>query len=554
MANSTKRTPSYLTTNRVGTYVFQVRIPAHIRQKNPGIKSTLWQSLGTKDRSDALRRSKRMWLMFDGVFDQFEDPEDFTKAMKLKKGFDKAQRSGNQLGWEFIERLDDRELEHLEIVLQDRRELKSIFHQLKDENQRQKKTIDHLNAGESTRTYTVEQNPAIQVVVDKFMRDKLDNGVAESSEHWYQNKIQLFVDIIQIFNDGVMPCLSDITGKMLKSYASTMRRYPKSVKTMPKTRNLSQEALVALTKDNTREELEEQGIPVIAFATIEHHFTAVRELIRFAHENADKEDGDFEIKLKLTVNIKAPKKPKGQGRGSKPRIKFSQSDLAAMFNTGRYTTGKFKRNSEYWVPLIAALGGQSQAEVCQLYVSDVKQDRAGQWYIDINDQSCTNDKKDRDFKALKVDVDGRPRDVPIHHQLINLGFLDFVEWCRKKGQVRLFPEEVRSKQANAFDPYSKRFNRWRNDQLNITVDSKGQKKDFHSYRHTVSSVLMGMGCEEGIVNDIVGHGSAMRSETRKTYSDGAWLEVKAEWVNRIEYEVDWGKVVKWVDVALLAEN
>ena len=556
MAVKPPRIPVYLTTNRVGTYIFQVRIPRKIRQDNPAIKPTLWRSLGTKNRAEAIRRSKWMWIMFDKLSSKFSDPEVFGVAMKLLKEYDTHARGDWKTEVEpFLMGLGEEKNELLERALLIRGESVSEVLKLQEDNRRQQETIDYHNTGKTTRTYSDEQNPTIQVVVDRFMRDKLDAEVAESSENWYRSKVEQFASILEVLNEGRSPRLSEITGKMLSSYCDVLKRYPKNASSMPKTRHLTQRELVELSVEYSRKQLETQGIPVMSLSTIGHYFTAVRELLRYAHDKADVESGDFELSEKLIKQIKAPVRPKGQGRGSKPRIKFSQEDLVSMFNTGRYVTGTFKRNSEYWIPLLAAFGGQSQAELCQLHVSDVKQDReTGIWYLDINDQGGTDDRKHPHYKALKVDVDGRPRDVPIHHKLIELGFLDFVEQCRKNKQVRLFPEEHRGKQANSFDPYSKRFNRWRERELQIHVDSKGQKKDFHSYRHTVSGLIMGKGCHEGIANDIVGHGSTMRSETRKTYSDGTWLELKSEWINRIEYNLDWSKVVKWHEIPKLARD
>ena len=490
--------------------------------------------------------------MFDEISSKFSDPEVFGIAMRLLKEYDEHAHGDWQTKVEpFLMGLGDEKNKLLERALLIRGETQTEVSNLREDNQRQKETIDYHNTGKTTRTYTDEQNPTINIVVDIFMRDKLDNGIAESSENWYRNKVQQFVAILKALNNGQMPRLNEITGKMLTEYCNVMKRYPKNVSSMPKTRDLSQAELITLTTENTREQLEAKGILAMSLVTVEHNFTAVRELLRYAYKKADNEAGDFEISEKLIEFVEAPKRPKGQGRGSKPRIKFSESDLVTMFNTGRYVAGNFKRNSEYWIPLMAVLGGESQAEICQLHIDDVKQDReTGTWYLDINDQG-DNNRKHPHYKALKIDVDGRPRDVPIHHQLIKLGFLDFVEKCRKNKQVKLFPEEIRGTKANAFDPYSKRFNRWRKGELNILLDSKGQKKDFHSFRHTVSGVLLGKGCQEGIANDIVGHGSALRSETRKTYSDGAWLELKAQWVNRVEYKVDWSKVVKWHDIPKL---
>ncbi len=494
--------------------------------------------------------------MFDEISSKFSDPEVFGIAMRLLKEYDEHAHGDWKTEVEpFLTGLGDEKNELLERALLIRGDAQSEVSKLREDNQRQKETIDYHNTGKTTRTYTDDQNPTIQAVVDSFMRDKIDHGIAESSENWYRNKIQQFAAILEALNSGQMPRLNEVTGKMLTAYCNVMKRYPKNVSTMPKTRHLSQAELITLTTENTREGLKAKGIPTMSFATIEHNFTAVRELLRYAYKKADEDDGDFEIREKLIEFVALPKRPKGQGRGSKPRIQFSQDDLVLMFNTRRYVTGKIKRNSEYWIPLMAALGGESQAELCQLHVDDVKHHHeTGVWYLDINDQGGTEDRKHPHYKALKVDVDGRPRDVPIHHQLIKLGFLDFVEQCRKKGQVRLFPEEARGAKANAFDPYSKRFNRWRKDELKILTDSKGQKKDFHSFRHTVSGFLLGTGCQEGIANDIVGHGSIMRSETRKTYSEGAWLELKAEWVNRIDYKVDWSKIVKWHDIPKLVNG
>ena len=54
------------------------------------------------------------------------------------------------------------------------------------------------------------------------------------------------------------------------------------------------------------------------------------------------------------------------------------------------------------------------------------------WVIDINAHGD---------KRLKTESSARL--VPIHPQLIGLGWLDYVEYC-PRGQERLFPDEQRS--------------------------------------------------------------------------------------------------------------
>ena len=70
--------------------------------------------------------------------------------------------------------------------------------------------------------------------------------------------------------------------------------------------------------------------------------------------------------------------------------------------------------------------GARPGELCQLHVGDVR--REGEiWVIDINAHGD---------KRLKTESSAGL--VPIHPQLIGLGWLDYVEHCRTRGQERLF--------------------------------------------------------------------------------------------------------------------
>src|SRR5690606_23859031 len=97
--------------------------------------------------------------------------------------------------------------------------------------------------------------------------------------------------------------------------------------------------------------------------------------------------------------------------------------------------------------------------------------------------------------------------------------------------------------------YSKRFNRWRK-RLGITVDSNGGRKTFHSFRHLVSDWLIGNQCHPGVAADIIGHEGRERLETRRTYSDGAWLIEKDMWIQRLRYDIDWSVVHRWNNMAV----
>ena len=56
--------PSYITKNRLGIYILNVRVPAHIRQNRPDVKPLIQRSLRTRNRREALRSARKLvvWM------------------------------------------------------------------------------------------------------------------------------------------------------------------------------------------------------------------------------------------------------------------------------------------------------------------------------------------------------------------------------------------------------------------------------------------------------------------------------------------------------------
>lgn len=468
----------------MGTYVFQIRVPLYIRRHHGKVKPLVRCSLRTKDHNEAIRRSRQKWLMFDQAISQYSDPAIFDsqlRAITFPGCLNAAQ-----------------------------------FPQATDE----------LNAFESL-SQSANQLPLLIDVATDFMDHKRNTGTRAASMKWYSQKVNQFVDIVTALNDGAAPSVREITVGLIRQYASVMQRYPKHANSRKPTKDMTEAQRVQLVMANDRESLQLMGIEPVGFQTVGHNFTAVRELLRFAERQ------QLPITKGLCNIIPSNKKK----RGNKPQVKFNDQDLKRLFNSKEYRTGSFDRASDYWIPLLAVFGGQTQAELCQLHVSDIQQ-TDDIWYIDINDQK---------EKLLKTEG-GRPRQVPIHHQLIELGFIDFVNQCRRSGQIRLFPNEQRD-EHDKYASYSKRFNRWRR-RLDITTDSNGGRKTFHSFRHLVSDWLIGNQCHPGVAADIIGHEGKERLETRRTYSDGAWLAEKDHWIQSINYGVNWSAVSGWTEIKL----
>src|SRR5690606_30520749 len=91
-------------------------------------------------------------------------------------------------------------------------------------------------------------------------------------------------------------------------------------------------------------------------------------------------------------------------------------------------SGFVKNSSHKWGTMLGLFTGARLNEICQLEIADVQQE-AGIWFIHITDEG---DNK----KSVKASASRRK--VPLHSELLRLGFLDFVQ--ERNSGKRLFPD------------------------------------------------------------------------------------------------------------------
>lgn len=97
--------------------------------------------------------------------------------------------------------------------------------------------------------------------------------------------------------------------------------------------------------------------------------------------------------------------------------------------SGPITCGLFVwHNAAYWVCLLIVYSGARLGEICGLQVTDVKQ-LHGIWYFELRHNT---------YRRLKTPA--AVRDIPLHSELIRLGFLQFIDELKSAGQTKLFPE------------------------------------------------------------------------------------------------------------------
>ncbi|RUX23414.1 site-specific integrase [Mesorhizobium sp. M2A.F.Ca.ET.037.01.1.1] len=217
-------------------------------------------------------------------------------------------------------------------------------------------------------------------------------------------------------------------------------------------------------------------------------------------------------------------------KATEQRDAWTRPELETLFSSPLYTGCKSEvrraepgslvlKDERYWIPLIGILSGMRQEEIAQLHTEDVKE-ADGISFFDIND------KPPRMLKNANA-----ARQVPLHVTLIKLGFLEYVDQCRKSRQVRLFPNLKPGGADNRLGhSFSKWFTRYRRD---IGVYRKGL--DFHSFRHSASTLMHQAGVERAVLDHVTGHSTP--GETSRYVKASALAQLQSA-INSIDIGFD----------------
>ncbi|ABG32580.1 integrase [Roseobacter denitrificans] len=226
------------------------------------------------------------------------------------------------------------------------------------------------------------------------------------------------------------------------------------------------------------EAIEVPGMKKVSVETVNNHMAMFYRFWKWAVTH-----GKATEKLFEEMKITARKKP-DDGRKA-----FSPAQTKRLFQElTENTSGFVKEDDHKWGALLGLYTGARLREIAQLDVTDIRQE-GDIWFIDIND--------DGPNKSLKTPA--AKRRVPVHSDLIQLGFLDWVA-AKPEGQ-RLFL----SFSYNAKEGYGRNLGRRFN---NVLLPGLGMKEGglvFHSLRHTMVTRLAQAGVPEPLFQEIVGH-------------------------------------------------
>ena len=175
------------------------------------------------------------------------------------------------------------------------------------------------------------------------------------------------------------------------------------------------------------------------------------------------------------------------------------------------------RDAAYWVLLLGLFTGARLGELCQLRTVDVRK-------VDNIPALVITD----DGENQRVKTKAGRRTIPIHSELIRLGFLGYAEAMQKAGHDSLWPAmPIRKEKPSDY------FGRWfREFREGIGLQGEDQPT-FHYFRHTVRPLMRRAGFDSRTGDLVTGHET--KGSIGDVVYDGVLLEELVPAVEAIRY-------------------
>lgn len=259
------------------------------------------------------------------------------------------------------------------------------------------------------------------------------------------------------------------------------------------------------------------GIETISEETIKGHFERLGSFFKFCYERR--------YMGQPSPVAKRAKSEDDTNKNVPKRLSFTPEDLARIFDLENYATRTMPHT--FWPPLIALFTGARCNEIAQLYLDDIVNDdpqHPERWRIMIRIGPGRKDQR------LKNDYSNRS--VPLHHRLIELGFIDYLNDVRSVGFDRVFPSLRWTEAAGYGDTVSDLFRPYLRKKIGIT----NPLKVFHSFRHFFCNQANNLTeFNEKHIYDLTGH--KREGVFHISYARELYWETKLKILNRIPLPV-----------------
>lgn len=236
----------------------------------------------------------------------------------------------------------------------------------------------------------------------------------------------------------------------------------------------------------------------------------------------------------LIFNTKGAAPPKRRTWNREQLIKVLAGPVYSLTEPPRWRMDDYK----FWLPLLGIYQGARLNELCQLTVGDIREAQ-GIWFMSVNDDDESADGDSTPQKRLKNSQS--LRNIPLHHVLIEAGFLQFV------AQQRAIPGTTRATPlfhglSSPRPGYSSQTaSRWFLGNCSSSggyVSQCGLGKDqltFHGLRHTFINQARQQDLDILIIKALVGHTD---DSVTGLYGNTYPLHVLNKVLQKIDYGID----------------
>jgi integrase len=361
-----------------------------------------------------------------------------------------------------------------------------------------------------SRAQPTAASKTIDDLIADYDRARIEPELATSKT---KNKARATLTVIKNALGAAAP-VHTITREICYAFRDTLGALPPNFTKKMKPRM----ALADLAESNRRSD----G-PRLSRATQATYIRMLSRLFEFAREQKLVADNVAE-----NIPLHAPKRRKRE----QLRNAYSASQLSKIFNapiyrgcagtgTGVYKTGTTKiRDARFWVPLIALFSGLRMNEILQLTPDHVAFDETGEPYFRIDDE-------------MQVKTENSYRVVPVHPELVRIGFLGFEQDKREAGAELLFDDVEPGLDGYRSTRFSKTYTRLVRP---LKLDEPGRSVSFHSFRHCFRDALRLPDVNPDLVNELGGWSRG--NDTSTSYGDGAKAAALRPLIERVRYDLD----------------
>lgn len=349
---------------------------------------------------------------------------------------------------------------------------------------------------------------SFQTLVKEFLKEVQEDHAANSVGKQRQKKVKAFADaLLEIV--GPSTRVEEMDDKAVQRVRTVLAKLPTN---RPKIfGDLALDEVLIRTAAEAR--------PTLSSTTQSDYLRVFKQLMKFAARRKYlASDPSVEAKpLTKPIPLEDRRRP------------FTLEQIKQIFGSKFYHQcavcadkpyDRSDRDWRFWFPLLMLFSAARPNEIAQLCAADVRRSEAGNLYLNLMPDSMQ-------LKTLSS-----RRRIPLHNELIALGFVSFVE-ARKAAdgsKARLFPTLKPNDFGNMAWYANKRFN----EVFLPAVIKVEQNQSFYSLRHSVRDALRRANATPEVLRAIGGWAENGRS-TSDFYGDATDPDLYVEWVNAISY-------------------